>query len=56
MKKYNINGRTITVRKGGITHKFIESNYGVPFAVIGTVLAGIAGVYCLAIMWAGILG
>lgn len=55
MKKYKINGHTVSVRKSSFAHKFIESEYGIPFAVIGTVLLGIAGVYCLAVMWAGIL-
>lgn len=56
MKKYKINGRTITVRKGSLVHKFIESKYGIPCAVIGTALFVIAFIYCLAVMWAGILG
>ena len=54
MKKYKINGHTVSVRKSSFAHRFIE--HGLPFAVIGTVLLGIAVVYGLSIMWAGILG
>ena len=53
MKTYKINGRTMSVHKGSIAHRFIE--HGLPFAVIGTVLLGIAIIYGLSIMWAGIL-
>lgn len=53
MKKYSIDGRTITVRKNSFAHRFIE--HGIPWAVLGSVLGVIAIIYGLSIMWAGIL-
>ena len=53
MKKYRFNNEVIAVRKNSLVHKFIE--HGLPFAVIGTVLLVIAGIYGITIMWAGIL-
>lgn len=54
MKTYKINGHTISVHKGSIAHKIIERY--IPHLVIGSVLLGIAVIYGLSILWAGILG
>ena len=53
MKTYKINGRTMSVHKGSIAHKFME--HGIPWVVLGSVLGVIAIIYGLSIMWAGIL-
>ena len=56
MKKYAINGRTVTVRKGSLAHRVLDSKYIIPvLGLVGTMGAATM-IYITVIMWACVLG
>ena len=56
MKKYAINGRIVTVRKGSIAHKILDSKYIVPLLWFAGVVGAAIAMYALVVGWACVLG
>lgn len=56
MKKYAINGRTVTVRKGSFAHRVLDSKYIIPLLWFTGVVGASVAMYALVVGWACVLG
>ena len=56
MKKYRINDRTVTVRKGSLAHRVLDSKYIMPLLGLIGATGMVALIYANVIIWSCVLG